>query len=141
MPADPKLEKLAQVQMFSSLNKKELRLISRVADVIAIRAGTEIVSEGTAGRDFYLVLSGEATVRRNGRKVAVLGPGNYFGELALLDRGPRSATVVAATDMQLAVISQREFLGVLDDVPAVAQKLLAGMAARLRDADTKAISN
>ncbi len=141
MPADPKLEKLAQVQMFSSLNKKELRLISRVADVIAIRAGTEIVSEGTSGRDFYLVLSGEATVRRNGRKVAVLGPGNYFGELALLDRGPRSATVVAATDMQLAVISQREFLGVLDDVPAVAQKLLAGMAARLREADTKAISN
>ena len=120
MAADPKLEHLAQVQMFSSLNKKELRLIAKAADVVTVKAGTEIVTEGTTGHEFYLVLSGQATVRRNGRKVATLGPGSYFGELALLDRGPRSATVVADTDMELAIISQREFLGVLDQVPAVA---------------------
>ncbi len=140
MPADPKLEHLAQVQMFSSLNKKELRLISKAADIADLKAGTEIVSEGTTGHEFYLVLSGEATVRRNGRKIATLGPGSYFGELAILDRGPRSATVVANTDMEVVVISQREFMGVLDQVPPVSQKLLASMAARLREADNKAVT-
>jgi CRP-like cAMP-binding protein len=141
MPADRKLEHLSKVQMFSSLNKKELRLIARATDVVTVPAGTEIVTEGTAGHEFYLVLSGEASVRRNGRKVATLGPGRYFGELALLDRGPRSATVVAGTDMELAVIGQREFSSVLEDVPAVAHKLLVSMAARLRDADTKTVSH
>ncbi len=86
-------------------------------------------------------MSGEATVRRNGRKVATLGPGSYFGELALLDRGPRSATVVADTDMELAVIGQREFMSVIDQVPTVAEKLLSSMAARLREADTRAVTN
>ncbi len=140
MPADPKLEHLAQVQMFSSLNKKELRLIAKAADIVDLKAGTEIVTEGTIGHEFYLVLSGEATVRRNGRKVATLGPGSYFGELALLDRGPRSATVIANGDMELVVISQREFMSVLDQVPPVSTKLLASMAARLREADTKAVT-
>jgi CRP/FNR family cyclic AMP-dependent transcriptional regulator len=141
MPADPKLEHLAQVQMFSSLNKKELRLVSKAADLVDLKAGTEIVREGSIGHEFYLVMSGEATVRRNGRKVATLGPGRYFGELALLDRGPRSATVVADTDMELAVIGQREFMSVIDQVPTVAEKLLSSMAARLREADTRAVTN
>ncbi len=141
MPADRKLEHLAQVQLFSSLNKKELRLIGKAAEIVDVKAGAEIVREGAIGHEFYLVMSGEASVRRNGRKVATLGPGRYFGELALLDRGPRSATVVANTDMQLVIISQREFVSVLDQVPTVAQKLLSSMAARLREADTRAVTN
>jgi CRP-like cAMP-binding protein len=141
MPADPKLEHLAQVQLFSSLNKRELRLIGKAADIVDLKGGTEIVREGAIGHEFYLVLSGEATVRRNGRKVATLGPGRYFGELALLDRGPRSATVVANTDMQLVVISQREFMSVLDKVPTVSEKLLSSMAARLREADARSFTN
>jgi CRP-like cAMP-binding protein len=140
MPADSKLDLLAQVRMFSSLNKKELRQIARVAEQVKVSAGTEIVREGTPGHEFYLVVSGRAAVRRNGRKVATLGPGSYFGEMALLDRGPRSATVVADTDMELVLLGQREFMGVLDDVPALSHKLLVSMAARLRDADTKAVS-
>ncbi len=140
MPADTKLEQLAQVQMFSALNKKELRLIAKAAEVVTVKAGTVIVTEGTIGHEFYLVLAGRATVRRNGRKVTSLDAGSYFGELALLDHGPRSATVVAETDMELAVIGQREFLGVLDQVPAVANKLLISMAARLREADTRSVS-
>ncbi len=141
MPADSKLDLLAQVRMFSSLNKKELRQIARVAEQVKVSAGTEIVREGTPGHEFYLVVSGQAAVRRGGRKVATLGPGSYFGEMALLDRGPRSATVVADTDMELIILGQREFMGVLDDVPAVSHKLLVSMAARLRDADTKAVSH
>jgi CRP/FNR family transcriptional regulator, cyclic AMP receptor protein len=141
MPADSKLDLLSQVRMFSSLSKKELRQIARVAEQVKVNAGTEIVREGTPGREFYLVVSGQASVRRSGRKVATLGPGSYFGEMALLDRGPRSATVVAETEMELVILGQREFMGVLDEVPAVAHKLLVSMAARLRDADTKAVSH
>jgi CRP-like cAMP-binding protein len=139
--ADQKLEHLANVKMFSSLNKKELRLVARVADVFTVEDGTVIVNEGTTGHEFYLVLDGRAAVRRGGRKVAELGPGQYFGELALLDRGPRSATVVADGDVELVVIGQREFFALLDEVPPIAHKLLVSMAARLRDADTKALSH
>jgi CRP/FNR family transcriptional regulator, cyclic AMP receptor protein len=141
MASDPKLQHLAQVKMFSSLNKKELAMISRAADVITVKDGAEIVREGTYGHDFYLIVSGAATVRRNGRKVASLGPGSYFGELSLLDNGPRSATVVADGDTEIAVIGQREFIGVLDQVPAVTHKLLVNMATRLREADTRALSH
>jgi CRP/FNR family cyclic AMP-dependent transcriptional regulator len=141
MRADRKLSHLSEVQMFSSLNKRELGLVSRVADVVDIPEGTEIMAEGSVGHEFYLILEGEAVVRRDGRKIATLGPGRYFGELALLDRAPRSATIVAGTPIQALVIGQREFLGVLDEVPAVAHKLLVSMASRLRDADTKALSH
>lgn len=141
MAADRKLTHLANVQMFSSLNKKELALVSRAADVVKVKAGKEIVTEGTAGHEFYLILDGEAVVKKGNRKIATLGPGQYFGELALLDRGPRSATIVAGTDVELVVIGQRELMAVLDAVPAVAHKLLVSMAARVRDADTKALSH
>ncbi len=141
MAADRKLEHLAQVGMFSSLNKKELAMVARASDVVSVAPGTEIVREGDFGHEFYLLLQGTATVRRAGRKVAQLGEGDYFGELALLDRGPRSATVVADAECEILVIGQREFVGVLDQVPAVARKLLASMAARLREADRKAVSH
>lgn len=141
MAADRKLEHLGNVKMFSSLNKKELGLVARAADVVRIKPGTVIVTEGSSGHEFYLILSGHASVKRGRRKVADLGPGNYFGEMALLDRGPRSATIVADDEVEVAVIGQREFMGILDEVPPVAHKLLVSMAARLRDADSKAVSH
>ncbi|MGH9098346.1 MAG: cyclic nucleotide-binding domain-containing protein, partial [Acidimicrobiales bacterium] len=97
-----------------------------------------LVEEGTIGREFFLIVDGEANVTRDGRKVARLGPGAYFGELALLDRRPRSASVISDTDMEVLVLSQRQFNGVLDLVPAIAHKLLMAMAARLRESDAKA---
>ncbi|HVA75473.1 MAG TPA: cyclic nucleotide-binding domain-containing protein [Acidimicrobiales bacterium] len=141
MAADRKLEHLANVRMFSSLNRKELSLVARAVDVVTVDAGSEIVTEGSTGHEFFLILDGEAVVKRGGRKIATLGPGNYFGELALLDRGPRSATIVAGSDLKLAVLGQREFMGLLDQVPALSHKLLVSMATRLREADTKAVSH
>jgi len=138
---DMKLDYLSQVKMFSSLNKKELRLVARAADVADVPAGKDIVKEGEMGHEFYLIVSGSATVRRNGRKVGTLGPGSYFGELSILDRGPRSATVTADEPTELVVLGQREFLNVLDEVPGVSHKLLVGMAQRLREADTRALSH
>lgn len=141
MAADRKLEHLGNVKMFSSLNKRELGLVARASDVITVPPGTEIVVEGQTGHEFYLILSGAATVKRGGRRIATLGAGQYFGEMALLDRGPRSATIVSEGVVELIVIGQREFLALLDRVPAVAHKLLVSMAARLREADSKALSH
>ncbi len=141
MAADRKLEHLARVGMFSSLNKKELALVARASDVVSVAPGTELVKEGDFGHEFYLILDGTATVRRGGRKIAELAEGDYFGELALLDRGPRSATVATEGPAEVLVVGQREFLAVLDQVPAVSRKLLASMAARLREADRKAVSH
>ncbi|MFP5327116.1 MAG: cyclic nucleotide-binding domain-containing protein, partial [Acidimicrobiia bacterium] len=81
---------------------------------------------------------GQAKVVKGGRKTATLGPGQYFGELALLDGQVRSASVVAETDMELLVLGRREFTGLIDEVPSIAHKLLAAMALRLRDADANA---
>jgi CRP/FNR family cyclic AMP-dependent transcriptional regulator len=83
-------------------------------------------------------VNGKASVKRNNRKAATLGPGDYFGELSLLDRRPRSATVTSETDMELLILGQRQFNGVLDTIPALSRKLLATMATRLRESDAKA---
>jgi CRP-like cAMP-binding protein len=136
---DATLDLLRQTWLFSGLNRRELATVARTADQIGVPAGTVLIKEGDRGREFYLILRGTAAVRRGPRKVASLGPGRYFGELALLDRGPRSATVVAETDMELLVLEQRAFGGVLQEIPGLALKLLVATAQRLREADTKAL--
>ena len=103
-------------------------------------AGRVLCEEGTIGREFFFVVDGTASVRRNGRRITTLGPGKWFGELSLLDRQPRSATIVSETPMTLLVLEQRRFNGLLDELPTLARKLLAAMALRLREADAKALS-
>jgi CRP/FNR family cyclic AMP-dependent transcriptional regulator len=141
MAKDGKLQHLAQVQLFSALNKKELALVGRASDEIKVPAGQVIVTEGSPGHEFFLILEGQAVVRRNNRRVAMLGTGQYFGELSLLDRAPRNATIVANSDVILLVIGQREFSAVLDAVPSVSRKLLEAMAHRLREEDAKATTH
>ena len=141
MAKDTKLDHLANVRLFSALSKRDLTLIGRASDEVNVAAGRVLCDEGSMGHEFYLILDGQAAVRKAGRKVATLGPGQYFGEMALLDRGPRSATVVAETPMTILVIGQREFAAVLDEVPTMAHKLLGVMAARLREADARVTSH
>jgi CRP/FNR family transcriptional regulator, cyclic AMP receptor protein len=139
---DSKLDQLGRVRLFRACSKKELTTIGRASDEVRVSAGKTLCEEGAAGHEFYLILDGKASVKRGGRKVATLGPGDYFGELALLDRGaPRNATVVADTDMELVVLGQREFSGVLDEVPGIAHKLLGSMAQRLREADSRDVGH
>jgi CRP/FNR family transcriptional regulator, cyclic AMP receptor protein len=140
MPRDSKVAHLSNVRMFSALTKRELATVAQASDEVSAEAGQVLVKEGSIGHEFFLILEGTATVRRNGRKVATLGPGQYFGELAVLDRAPRNATVVADGPMQLLVLAQREFSTVLDTVPGVAHKLLRSMATRLREADAKDVT-
>lgn len=131
---------LSDIWLFSACSASQLRTIRRAIDEITVEAGTVLVEEGTIGREFFFILEGSASVRRKGRRIAVLGPGRYFGELALLDRKPRSATVVSETDMTLLVLEQRSFNGLLDAMPALAHKLLVAMSQRLRDADARAFT-
>jgi len=138
---DHKLDQLANVRLFSACNRKELALIGRASDEIEVPAGKVLCEQGKPGFEFYLILDGTASVKRNGRKVTELGPGGSFGELALLTRLPRNATVEAATDMTLLVLGQREFSGLLDEVPGIAHKLLSSMAQRLYEADTRSTSH
>ena len=137
---DEKLDQLGRMWLFSACTKKDLQVIGRASDEVTVPAGKTLTEEGKPGHEFYLILDGEASVKAKGRKVATLGPGDYFGELALLTRAPRDATVVADSDMELLVLGQREFSGVLDEVPGIAHKLLGSMAERLREADLRDVS-
>jgi CRP/FNR family cyclic AMP-dependent transcriptional regulator len=138
---DTYLDHLAEVPLFSACSRKDLEKIAKASDEVEVKKGRVLVDQGRPGHEFFLILEGEASVRRNNRKIASLGPGQYFGELSLLDRGPRTATVVADTDMRVLVLGQREFLGVLDDVPGLAYKILRIMAHRLREADLKNVKH
>jgi CRP/FNR family transcriptional regulator, cyclic AMP receptor protein len=132
---------LSKIWLFSTLSGKELRTVRRALEEVTVPAGRMLTEQGTIGREFFLIVGGQASVRRNGRKTATLGPGQYFGEMALLDRRPRSATVTSDTEMELLVLGQRQFNGLLDSVPALSRKMLAAMATRLRDADERAMAN
>jgi|GEM_PF-909309 len=129
---------LSEIWLFASCSARDLRHIRQSLDEVTVAPGRVLIQEGSAGREFFLIVEGQATVRRKERKVATLGPGNYFGELALLDRLPRSASVIADTAMTLLVLEQRSFIGILDSVPSLARKLLSAMAVRLREADSRA---
>lgn len=100
-------------------------------------AGKELVDQGDIGREAFVILSGTASVRRNGRKIATLGPGDPFGELALLDHGPRTASVVAESELRLFVLTARRFNAVLDEAPGLSRKLLGALASRVRELDSK----
>jgi CRP/FNR family transcriptional regulator, cyclic AMP receptor protein len=132
---------LSKIWLFSTSSSKDIRTIRRALEEVTVPPGRILCEQGTIGREFFLIVKGEASVRRNNRKVATLGPGQYFGELALLDRRPRSASVLSDTDMDLLVLGQRQFNGVLDSVPALSRKMLAAMATRLREADDRALGN
>jgi CRP/FNR family cyclic AMP-dependent transcriptional regulator len=138
MAARPKALDLKTIWLFSSCTASELRKIRSSLDEIEVPKGKVLVEEGRIGLEFFIVVTGSALVTRNGRKVATLGPGDYFGELALLDRRPRSASVTSETDLDVLVLSQRQFNGLLQSVPTIGRKMLAAMANRLREADAVA---
>ena len=129
---------LSKIWLFSTSSAKDLRTIRKALEEVTVPPGRLLCEQGTIGQEFFLIVAGQASVKRNNRKVATLGPGQYFGELALLDRRPRSASVTSDTDMTLLVLGQRQFNGILDSVPPLSRKLLSATATRLREADNKA---
>jgi CRP/FNR family cyclic AMP-dependent transcriptional regulator len=136
---DQHLERLSEVSLFRALSQKDLQVLGRSADTAAVGAGETLVQEGEAGREFFVVLSGEVSVRVGDQEVAVLKEGEWFGELAIIDPAPRDATVQTLTPCELLVIDSRRFLPLLEEVPVLAHKIMVGLARRLREADRKRV--
>jgi CRP/FNR family cyclic AMP-dependent transcriptional regulator len=124
-------ERLAEIPLFQGLSKKELSHISSLATRLELPAGKALTKEGQQGYEFIIVLEGEVEVRQHGQVIAKRGAGDYFGEIALLDNRPRTATVVATTPVVIEVIERREFLGLVAENPEIGQKIMATMAQRL----------
>jgi CRP/FNR family cyclic AMP-dependent transcriptional regulator len=131
-------DQLAAVPLFEGLSKKQLRRISSLMTRLDRPAGDVLTKEGQQGYEFFIVLEGEVQVRQGDRVVATRGPGEYVGEIALLDKRPRTATVVATTPVSLEVLSRREFVSLLAQVPELAEQIMATMAQRLADLDAQA---
>jgi CRP/FNR family transcriptional regulator, cyclic AMP receptor protein len=131
-------ERLAVVPLLQGLSKKQLRRISSLMTRLDRPAGKVLTREGEQGYEFFIVLEGEVEVRQADRVVATRGPGEYVGEIALLDRRPRTATVVATTPVSVEVLSRREFMSLLAQAPELSEQILATMAQRLADLETQA---
>lgn len=128
------VECFARIPLFRDVSKRSLRSIVSAATEIDIRSGTVIVREGHSDRYLYVLLEGSAEVTRGGRKRDSIGAGEFFGELAFLDGGPRTATVTATSDSRLMILSPTEMDGVIRDEPGLALRLIAVLAEHLRDA-------
>lgn len=128
-------EQLAKVPLFAGLDKKHLKQISGLVTQIEVKEGKELTREGEHGNEFIIVLEGEAEVKVGGTVVATRGPGDYFGEIALIANRPRTATVTAKTPMKLEVIGRREFQTMLHDNPGIATELLGIAADRIAETD------
>jgi CRP-like cAMP-binding protein len=136
--ARPKSLDLKRIWLFSNCSASELKKIRTLFDEVETTQWHVLVEEGQPGTEFFLIVRGRAVVTRKGRTVATLKPDDYFGELSLLDRQPRSATVVCETDMDLLVLSQRNFDRLLRSAPTMVNKLLRAMVNRLRESDALA---
>ena len=128
------VERLEQVALFSRCTKSDLKIVARHVESMQVESGRTIVRSGDEGDALFVLLEGSAIVERGGQVVADLSTGDYFGELALLDPGPRAATVVAISDTELAVLGVRMFRVLLRELPPLGAKLLADLASRVRDA-------
>jgi CRP/FNR family cyclic AMP-dependent transcriptional regulator len=133
---DRKVQLLSNVPLFAGLSKGELGQIASIADEIDFRAGKVLIREGERGREFFVLLDGEVDVRRKGRKLATRRTGDFFGEIALVSDVARTATVTTTTPVRALVIEDREFRGLVGNVPAIALKLLQAVAERLPTAQS-----
>lgn len=128
---DAKIELLKRAPLFQGCTKGELRALAATADELDLREGTVITREGRPGREFFVLISGTASVTKNGKSVAELGPGDWFGEIALLTDAPRTATVTATSPVDVLVITDRRFRNVVETMPSIALKILASIGERL----------
>lgn len=131
---------LAQVPLFSGLSKRHLKKLAEHADEIDFRANEVIVDDGALGGTFYVILQGAAKVVRNGKTIARLEPGEFFGEISLLDGGPRTATVVADTPLVAVRVFKRSFDKMVAGEPGVAAKILEVLARRLREMERPSLN-
>ena len=128
---DAKVELISKVPLFSECSKTDLKKVAQLADELDIADGRDLTREGEPGREFFVLVDGEAVVRRRGRKVATLAPGDFFGEMALLTDAPRNATVTTTGDARVLVVADRDFRRLLRESPQLQVKVLQALAERI----------
>ena len=124
---------LNEIQIFSGLTKQELRSVNRLMATVDVKAGHHLARQGEKGREFMVIRQGEATVNRDGKKITKLKRGDFFGENSAITDIPRTATVIADTDMVIGTMNRQEFSILLDEVPQLARKVLVNTVKRLNE--------
>jgi CRP-like cAMP-binding protein len=128
---DAKVELLKRVPLFSELDKKGLQDVAHIADELDLPAGKEMATEGDRGREFFVLLKGEAEVTRGGERINTMKEGDFFGEIALVTKMPRTATVTATSDVDVLVITEREFDSLLKKSPEIGRSVAEALAERV----------
>jgi CRP/FNR family transcriptional regulator, cyclic AMP receptor protein len=126
-----KVELIRKVPLFGHLSKRQLEEIAQIADEIDLREGKEMTKQGARGREFFVLLEGNADVKKNGRRINKMTSGDFFGEIALVSDTPRTATVVATSPVRALVITDRSFKRLLQNSPQIQAKVLSALAERL----------
>ena len=132
---DEKMTYLQRVQLFEACSSRQLRAIARIAEVQEVPAGYVLAQAGEPGDRFFVIVDGAARIVVSAQQQSRIGPGEFFGEMSLLDGGPRSATVIADTAIRLLVIHRRDFITVLGEVPSLTQRMLVTLCQRVRAAE------
>ncbi len=132
-----RLERLGSVRLFEDLSKADCKYLLDISRVVNHAEGHTIISAGDRGVGFHLILEGEARVVRGGRTAVHLGPGEFFGEMALIDEGARTAAVIAVTPMTTLGIASWDFRPLVKRRPEMAWKLLVHLTGRLREAQKR----
>ena len=131
--ADEKLELLKRVPLLAGLGRREIEEVGRLAEEVDVRAGHVLMREGDIGREFYVIVRGAVAIDRHGERVRTLDDGDFFGEIALLAEGPRTATATTDEDSKLLVLGHREFHSLMDRFPAIRTCVLESLAKRIRN--------
>jgi CRP/FNR family transcriptional regulator, cyclic AMP receptor protein len=127
---DTKVQALRAAPLFEGLAKKDLVELARNSEDVDVPAGKVLCTEGETGSEFFVIVEGDVEVKRKGKRVAMRGPGEFFGEMALLEDVPRTATVTAKTPLRFFVLTRQSFLRLLDAEPGVERKVLRALARR-----------
>jgi CRP/FNR family cyclic AMP-dependent transcriptional regulator len=128
---DAKLDLLRSIPLFCDCSRSELREIALVADEIAVPSGTALTREGETGMELVVIVDGEASVTRRGRKINTVGSGDFVGEIALVSDTPRTATVRTTTPTEALVLTRRDFRTLMKRMPSIQLKVLDALARRL----------
>ena len=135
MARDEKLEHLKRVPLFAHMGHRELERLGQLADEIELGLDQVLTEQGKSGSEFFIVLDGRMTVLQDKRPVSHMGPGDFFGEIALVEERPRTATVRTDGISRLLVINHREFHELMDEFPAIREAVLQALADRVRKAE------
>lgn len=132
MARDEKLDLLQRIPLFSGLDRRRMERLGMLADEVDVPAGKVLMRQGESGSDMMVVVRGSVAVERDGNRLNTLGPGDFFGEIALVDGGPRTATITAEEPTTLLVITHRDFHSMMDEFPEVAAQVMNALANRVR---------